>query len=123
MIRDAPTRPRARLGDVQDTSTFGCLSWPACVAGGTLCPQPDSFGSSLNPCCHFSPPTGQCPDSIPPTPNTDGSYGVTGAVKDAITAATKDATDVLQTTASDYFMWIALAVITTLVVFQEFKKT
>jgi hypothetical protein len=81
----------ARLGDVPDTSSFGCLSWPACVAGGTLCVNPNDVGASLNPCCHFAPPTGPCPDSIPPVPNSDGSYGFTGSLVDTAAAAAQAA--------------------------------
>jgi hypothetical protein len=75
-------RAAARL---RGTAAFGCLSWPACVRGGTACPEPDSFGASLNPCCHFAPPEGPCPDDVPPTPNSDGSYGMTGKITDAVT--------------------------------------
>lgn len=74
------------LGAAQDNGAFGCLSWPACSAGGTLCPEPDSFGASLNPCCHFAPPS-VCGDSVPPVPNSDGSYGVVGAATDLVTGS------------------------------------
>ena len=79
----------ARIGDIQPQSTqsFGCLSWPACVAGGTLCPDPQGFGASLNPCCHFQPPPGPCPDSVPARANSDGSFGAVGAAEDAASSA------------------------------------
>jgi hypothetical protein len=62
-----PTRARRRLGALPGTTSFGCLSWPACAQGGTLCPEPDSLGASLNPCCHVARPAGICPDDDPQT--------------------------------------------------------
>jgi len=89
MIRTVPIpRNGGRLaGQLGYSDQVGCLSWPACVAGGTLCPQPSSFGASLNPCCAFAPPMGICPDDVPTSANSDGSYGVTGAAADAISNA------------------------------------
>ena len=36
---------------LRDTSAFGATCQPACSAGGTLCPDPSGFLSSINPCC------------------------------------------------------------------------
>ena len=51
---------RGRLGD----SGFGETCQPACSSGGTLCPDPAGFLSSLNPCCltmyTASPNDGYC---------------------------------------------------------------
>jgi hypothetical protein len=85
---------RARIGDV-NVRPYGCMGWPACVAGGTLCPDPNGFGASFNFCCGKVPPTGPCPDDVPQAANSDGSYGLVGSAADAIgTAATTAVTSV-----------------------------
>jgi hypothetical protein len=121
MIRSIPSRRStragsARLGDTGDSS-FGCLSWPACVAGGTLCADPQSFGASLNPCCHFAPPAGDCPDNAPPTPSSSGSYGVLPAFSDTATQAAADLTKVVVPS----WVWIALLSVGGFVLFEVRK--
>ncbi len=48
MIRNAPSR----LGNVISDQVGGWQD--PCTAGGLLCPQPQSSGASLNPCCWSS---------------------------------------------------------------------
>lgn len=47
------------LSSVSDAlaSQFGGLQDP-CTAGGALCPQPQSWGASFNPCCWSSAVSG-----------------------------------------------------------------
>jgi hypothetical protein len=89
----------ARMGDVKP---YGCQSWPACVAGGTLCPDPNGFGASLNPCCSRVPPDGPCPDDVPQAPNTDGSYGLVGSATDVISNAATQSVSAIPT-----WVWLA----------------
>ena len=108
--RGGMIRNRHRLrGDDQ----VGCLSWPACVRGGLLCPQPDSFAASLNPCCHFAPPASACPDDVPPPANSDGSYGITGAVKDVVIS------EVTPSTGLSPVLWIAAGSAIALLLFRR----
>lgn len=57
------------MGSLTDvvTSQVGGAQDP-CTAGGLLCPQPQSFGSSFNPCCWSS--------STSSTPITDAQGNV-----------------------------------------------
>jgi hypothetical protein len=121
MIRDAPVRAHGRLAGVpvQDTSSFGCLGWPICVAGGFGCPDPNGFGASLNPCCHYTPPEGPCPDSVPAAPSTP----VLKQAGEAITSvASSAASNIFSTSSSDWLWMLSIAGLAALLVIEELKR-
>lgn len=66
---------KSQVGGAQD----------ACTAGGFLCPQPQSFGASLNPCCWSKADTtyastDEYGDATPDSPVTGVGLYVLGAL-------------------------------------------